>query len=317
VNKVARAGSAISARAQVFPISGVLLANLAWGIGPILTVAVDMSINSTIFYRVTMWPVVLYFIARNRKADISWPVLKSALIPGFFFGVSTIFGFMSFTNTSIANATLIGTTSSAMMLFIAPRFLKEKISKLQVLFAFSSFCGVALVVVAAGGGGGAALYGDVLALINAVLWSGYFVATKRMRTDGIDIWSFMFSIAMIQAVIAGVWALLTSDDIMSISTRDFVLVLTMTLIPGTVGHTAIVWAQKYVAASTSSLICLLGPVISMFFAWLIFEQSIKPWQMVGAVIVLSSLAGVVRYGTSEAAKADVLRNADPLLNSNP
>ena len=233
------------------------------------------------------------------------------------FGVSTIFGFMSFTNTSIANATLIGTTSSAMMLFIAPRFLKEKITKLQVLFAFSSFCGVALVVVAAGGGGGAALYGDVLALINAVLWSGYFVATKRMRTDGIDIWSFMFSIAMIQAVIAGVWALLTSDDIMSISTRDFVLVLTMTLIPGTVGHTAIVWAQKYVAASTSSLICLLGPVISMFFAWLIFEQSIKPWQMVGAVIVLSSLAGVVRYGTSEAAKADVLRNADPLLNSNP
>ncbi len=317
MNKVARAGSAISARAQVFPISGVLLANLAWGIGPILTVAVDMSINSTIFYRVTMWPVVLYFIARNRKADISWPVLKSALIPGFFFGVSKIFGFMSFTNTSIANATLIGTTSSAMMLFIAPRFLKEKITKLQVLFAFSSFCGVALVVVAAGGGGGAALYGDVLALINAVLWSGYFVATKRMRTDGIDIWSFMFSIAMIQAVIAGVWALLTSDDIMSISTRDFVLVLTMTLIPGTVGHTAIVWAQKYVAASTSSLICLLGPVISMFFAWLIFEQSIKPWQMVGAVIVLSSLAGVVRYGTSEAAKADVLRNADPLLNSNP
>ena len=317
MNKVARAGSAISARAQVFPISGVLLANLAWGIGPILTVAVDMSINSTIFYRVTMWPVVLYFIARNRKADISLPVLKSALIPGFFFGVSTIFGFMSFTNTSIANATLIGTTSSAMMLFIAPRFLKEKITKLQVLFAFSSFCGVALVVVAAGGGGGAALYGDVLALINAVLWSGYFVATKRMRTDGIDIWSFMFSIAMIQAVIAGVWALLTSDDIMSISTRDFVLVLTMTLIPGTVGHTAIVWAQKYVAASTSSLICLLGPVISMFFAWLIFEQSIKPWQMVGAVIVLSSLAGVVRYGTSEAAKADVLRNADPLLNSNP
>ncbi|KRO36725.1 MAG: hypothetical protein ABR57_00120 [Acidimicrobium sp. BACL17 MAG-120924-bin0] len=317
MNKVARAGSAIGARAQVFPISGVLLANLAWGIGPILTVAVDMSINSTIFYRVTMWPVVLYFIARNRKADISLPVLKSALIPGFFFGVSTIFGFMSFTNTSIANATLIGTTSSAMMLFIAPRFLKEKITKLQVLFAFSSFCGVALVVVAAGGGGGAALYGDVLALINAVLWSGYFVATKRMRTDGIDIWSFMFSIAMIQAVIAGVWALLTSDDIMSISTRDFVLVLTMTLIPGTVGHTAIVWAQKYVAASTSSLICLLGPVISMFFAWLIFEQSIKPWQMVGAVIVLSSLAGVVRYGTSEAAKADVLRNADPLLNSNP
>ncbi len=264
-----------------------------------------------------MWPFVLFFIARNRKAEISWRILRSALIPGFFFGVSTIFGFMSFTNTSIANATLIGTTSSAMMLFVAPRFLKEKISKLQVLFAFCSFCGVALVVIAAGGSGGAAVYGDVLALINAVLWSGYFVASKKMRTEGFNTWSFMFSIALIQAVIAGAWALFTSNDITSISQRDFLLVLTMTLIPGTVGHTAIVWAQKYVAASTSSLICLLGPVISMFFAWLIFDQRIRPWQMVGAVIVLTSLAGVVRYGTSEAAKADVLRNADPLLNSNP
>jgi drug/metabolite transporter (DMT)-like permease len=173
------------------------------------------------------------------------------------------------------------------------------------------------VVIAAGGGGGAALYGDVLALINAVLWTGYFVASKKLRTEGFNTWSFMFSIALIQAVLAGVWALFTSKDITSISQRDFLLVLIMTLIPGTVGHTAIVWAQKFVAASTSSLICLLGPVISMCFAWLIFDQRIKPWQMVGAVIVLTSLAGVVRYGTSEAAKADVLRNADPLLNSNP
>ena len=154
MNKVARVGSAISARAQVFPISGVLLANLAWGIGPILTVAIDMSINSTIFYRVTMWPIVLFFIARSRKSEISFRILRSALVPGIFFGVSTIFGFMSFTNTSIANATLIGSTSSAMMLFIAPSYLKEKITKLQVLCAFSSFCGVALVVIAAGGGGG-------------------------------------------------------------------------------------------------------------------------------------------------------------------
>ena len=161
------------------------------------------------------------------------------------------------------------------------------------------------------------MYGDTLALINAVLWTGYFVATKKMRTEGFDTWSFMFSIAVIQAVLAGGWALITSNDIASISRHDFLLVLIMTLIPGTVGHTAIVWAQKFVAASTSSLICLLGPVISMCFAWMIFDQRIKPWQMVGAVVVLTSLAGVVRYGTSEAAKADVLRNADPLLNSNP
>ena len=35
------------------------------------------------------------------------------------------------------------------------------------------------------------------------------------------------------------------------------------------------------------------------------------------VVVLVSLAGVVKYGTKEAVARDVLSTADPLLNSNP
>ena len=91
----------------------------------------------------------------------------------------------------------------------------------------------------------------------------------------------------------------------------------MTLVSGTIGHTTMVWAQRFVPASTSSLICLLGPVISTAFAWLFFDQAVAVVQAVGSIVVLVSLAGVVKYGAKETVVRDVLSTADPLLNSNP
>ena len=152
MNRVSSASRAIGARAQIFPISGVLVANLVWGIGPSLTLAVDMSINSTIFYRVLLWPFILFAIVLTRKAPLNFETLKVSIIPGMFFGVSTIFAFVSFRTTSIANATIIGSVASAITLFVAPYFLKEKISLLQVIFAVTSFCGVAMVALGAGSG---------------------------------------------------------------------------------------------------------------------------------------------------------------------
>lgn len=39
--------------------------------------------------------------------------------------------------------------------------------------------------------------------------------------------------------------------------------------------------------------------------------------MLGAAVVLLSLAGVVRYGVKASVISDALVTADPLLNSNP
>ena len=78
-----------------------------------------------------------------------------------------------------------------------------------------------------------------------------------------------------------------------------------------------IWAQKYVDASVSSMILLLGPVISSTGAWLVYKQQISLIQMLGGVVVLASLAGVVRLTNSTNLNNELLSTADPLLNSNP
>ena len=306
------------ARKQIaaVPVLAVFIAVFAWGIGPLLFLAPSISINSVLFYRVLFWPPLLYLIVRRNGAKINDKLFRSVLVPGILFGVSTIFGFTAITTTSVANATIIGNISTAMVLFVAPRFLNEKISKSQVVLAFTSFAGVAAIVFGAGNTGGSSLFGDFLALVNALTWTVYFISSKRRRVDGVDTWQFLFGVSMIQVFVVVPYALVTSNDILQITWRDLGFLIAMTLFSGTIGHSFMLWAQKYVDASVSSLILLLGPVISSAGAWLVYGQQISLVQVIGGAIVLASLAGVVRMSSSAKINKDVLSTADPLLNSN-
>ena len=307
------------ARKQIaaVPVLAVFIAVFAWGIGPLLFLAPSISINSVLFYRVLFWPPLLYLIVRRNGAKINDKLFRSVLVPGILFGVSTIFGFTAITTTSVANATIIGNISTAMVLFVAPRFLNEKISKSQVVLAFTSFAGVAAIVFGAGNTGGSSLFGDFLALVNALTWTVYFISSKRRRLDGVDTWQFLFGVSVIQVFVVVPYALLTSNDILQITWRDLGFLIAMTLFSGTIGHSFMLWAQKYVDASVSSLILLLGPVISSAGAWLVYGQQISLVQVIGGAIVLASLAGVVRLSSSAKINKEVLSTADPLLNSNP
>ncbi|MFM7762957.1 MAG: DMT family transporter [Acidimicrobiaceae bacterium] len=309
--------SGARARIAAVPVLAVFIAVFAWGIGPLLFLAPSLSINSILFYRVLFWPPLLYLIARRGGRKINKKLFRSVLLPGMLFGISTIFGFTAIIETSVANATIIGNVSTAMVLFAAPKFLNEKISRWQVLLAFTSFAGVVAIVVGAGNTGGSSLFGDFLALINALTWTFYFISSKRRRVDGVDTWQFLYGVSVIQVLVVVPYSLITSDDITQITLRDLGFLIAMTLFSGTIGHSFMLWAQKYVDASVSSLILLLGPVISSIGAWLVYNQNISVIQIVGGAVVLASLAGVVRLSSAVKISREVLGTADPLLNSNP
>ena len=305
------------ARMTASPVSAVFIAVFARGIGPLLFLAPSISINSILFYRVLFWPPMLYLIARRGGKRINKKLFRSVLVPGVLFGVSMIFGFTAITTTSVANATIIGNISTAMVLFVAPKLLNEKISKWQVLLAITSFAGVAAIVVGAGDTGDSSLFGDFLALIYALTWTFYFISSKRRRVDGADTWQFLYGVSVIQVCVVVPYSLLTSNDILQITWGDLGFLIAMTLFSGTIGHSFMVWAQKYVDASVSSLILLLGPVISSVGAWFVYGQNISIFQFFGGVVVLASLAGVVRLSSTAKVSREVLGTADPLLNSKP
>lgn len=303
------------------PAAAVVIAVVAWAIGPIFISSLSISLPTTVFFRQLIWLPVLFTLAHTLGDGFTRHHFAISWKPGIFFALSVALGFGSFKETTIANATLIGSLTPALLLFLAPKILGEKITAQRVVYSLVSFVGVVAVVVGAESGGGAGqhgLLGDAMALGNMIIWTVYFIAAKRARDEGTNTWSFLTGICLTNVLIAIPWALLTSDDLGDVTRRDWVLLVLMMLIPGTMGHYLMTWAQRYLDTTVSSLITLGGPVISTGLAFVFLDQNVAIIQVIGGVVVLLGLGGVILSTTSaRATNSDTVGTADPLLNSNP
>ncbi len=303
------------------PIAAVVVAVISWGVGPILVSSLSISLSTTVLLRQLIWLPVLFLLAHLAGDGFTRHHFAVSWKPGIFFALSTGLGFGSFRETSIANATLIGSLTPAVLLFIAPRLLGEKVTLQRVAYSIVSFFGVVAVVVGAESGSGAGqqgLLGDGLALGNMLMWTVYFIAAKRARDEGINTWSFLTGICVVNVLLAIPWAVVSSNDLLDVPPRDWMFLVLMMLIPGTMGHYFMTWAQRYLDTTVSSLITLGGPVISTSLAFLFLGQSVSLLQVLGGVVVLMGLGGViVSAATARGAKSNEVGTVDPLLNSNP
>ena len=303
------------------PIAAVVVAVISWGVGPIFVSSLTISLSTTVLLRQVIWLPVLFSLAHLAGDGFTRHHLAVSLKPGVFFALSTALGFGSFRETSIANATLIGSLTPAVLLFIAPRLLGEKVTLQRVAYSLVSFVGVVAVVVGAESGSGAGQQGwlgDTLALGNMLIWTVYFIAAKRARDEGVNTWSFLTGVCLINVLLAIPWAAASSDDLFDVSRRDWMFLVLMMLIPGTMGHYLMTWAQRYLDTTVSSLITLGGPVISTALAFLLLSQSVSLLQVLGGVVVLVGLGGVIiSAATARSAKSAEVGTVDPLLNSNP
>ena len=83
------------------------------------------------------------------------------------------------------------------------------------------------------------------------------------------------------------------DDTWKVNGRDWILLLAMAVGPGWVGHGLISWASRHLPVTTTSLLTLGSPVVSVLGAWLIYDQQLGLVQVFGALLVIAGLAGTV------------------------
>ena len=89
-------------------------------------------------------------------------------------------------------------------------------------------------------------------------------------------------------------AVVGSDDLFTISGWDWFWLAMMVLVPSTIGHGLMNWAQRYVDVTISSLMTLANPVVTTIGAWLVYDQvAQRACRSLGAAVVMLSLAGIV------------------------
>jgi drug/metabolite transporter (DMT)-like permease len=235
---------------------------------------------------------VMAAIALATGGRVDWSVVRATAQPAVFFFGSMALSFESIRHTSIANQTLIGSLSTVVVMVAAPRLLGETVAPLQVVLAAVGFGGTAAVVFGAGDVGRASLLGDAFALGGMALWGAYVIAAKRARTAGRNGWAFLAGNFGWSVVYGVPWAVLGGFSLGQLGTVDWVLVLTMVVAQGVAAHGLHAWALRHLDATVSSLLTLGCPVLSAIGAYAIYGERLSTVQLVGATVVLGSLAGV-------------------------
>jgi len=287
--------------------AAVAVAVFAWGCGPLMVRAISGSGLTVAFWR--MWvalPVMWFVSARIAHQPLTRQVLRKSCLSGVLFGAGLAVGFASFKATSIANATLISALQPLIVLFVAAPLFGETITRRKVVTAAVSLVGVSLVVLGAASTSGASLWGDFLAAVNLLLYTGYFLEVKRRRNEAVPSWALLTGIMMWAALTLTPVAVVLSHDLGSMDGWDWFWLVAMVLGPGLAGHGLMTWAQRFVDVTVSSLMTLGSPVVSTIGAWIFFEQSLVAMQIVGAVLVIAGLAGLVLGQTSRARAAAVV-----------
>lgn len=259
------------------------------------------------FYR--LFFAVLCFIPI--MAVQGWDQLKAikkkhfiwCLLVGISFGLHLVTYIASLNYTSVASAGALASLQPVFVAIGASIFLKERIG-LRVRI------GIALAVV--GGlvvGGGdlltvtsAALFGDMLALICALMISLYFVAGRALRQH-LDILPYLLVVYSSSMIVVAVLSLATGTPLTISSPRSFVYLLALGIVSTALGHGIFNWALKYVQASAVSLVMLASPVAETVWVYFFLGQVPAITSIIGGIIVI--IGTVLAMGDDEATSEDV------------
>jgi drug/metabolite transporter (DMT)-like permease len=292
----------------------VTIAILAWGFGPLLVKGIGVGAPSIVFWRLWLAQPVMIGLAYATGGRLSWALLRRSVVTGVCFGLSVMFAFASFRKTSIANATLIPALQPVIVLLVATRMFGEHRPRSDLVYAGVALAGTAVVVLGASTAH-ASLVGDLLAVGNLLVFTAYFLLTKRARNDNVHSWSFIAAVFLVAALVCTPWCVAASGGLGGESAGDWLLILLLVLVPGVLGHGLMAWAHHYLDVTLTSLLSLGNPVVSIIGAWAIFGQALGVAQAAGAACVLAALGAILRNQSPDRALGAEAATTGDLLDT--
>jgi drug/metabolite transporter (DMT)-like permease len=173
----------------------------------------------------------------------------------------------------------------------------DRVAGVTLMGVALGFGGVALLVLPGGRPTGASVAGVLLLLAASVSWaSGSFVSTRlSMPSDPFVSTSIQMVVGGLLAVVVG---LATGEagavDASTFSTSSALAFVYLITVGSLLGFTAYVWLLQNAPISKVATYAYVNPVIALLLGWIIRSESITTGMLLGAAIIVASVAFIVR-----------------------
>jgi drug/metabolite transporter (DMT)-like permease len=165
----------------------------------------------------------------------------------------------------------------------------ERLSRTAVLGVLAGFAGVAVLLRPSGG---ATAVGLVLCVISALMWAVGSFLSSRVPLPADPIAATTYEMLAGGALMLPL-ALATMGDLDP--TRDSIAAWVYLVVFGSlVGYTAYVWLLGHAPLGTVATYAYVNPVVAIALGFLFRDEELTPQILLGAAIVVASVAVVVR-----------------------
>jgi len=272
-----------------------------WGYSAVAIKAVASPGLVVAFYRLwfaipLLWLSVLLVPRMRRRLGREW--FLGCLAGGSFFGVHQILFFNAIKLTSVANVTIIGALQPVLVLLVAGPMFGERLRRSAIGWAGVALAGTALVVAGSAHGRAVSPFGDGLAFANLFAFTGYFLVSRRVRAR-IGPWEYVVGMTTVSGVVVTTAVAIVQPDLASPAGGEWLVLLSLAVFPGTLGHVLTNWAHAHVRAFSISMIFLAAPVVATAAALVFLDEEVTAMQLAGGLVVLIAIGATVVQADEE------------------
>jgi drug/metabolite transporter (DMT)-like permease len=274
------------------PYLALIVGTMAVSTGAIFARLADAPALVIAAYRVGLATLILapvaWVKARDEIKTLSKRDLKLAVISGFFLALHFATWISSLDYTSVANSVVLVNTNPLWVGLLTPLIAKERVKRAAVYSICISVIGGAIIGYGDFASGGKALIGDGLALAGSICAAIYLLLGRSLRRK-LSLVTYIFICYGSAAVILWMIVLSLRLPITGFSPTTVAAFWGMAVIAQIIGHSTYNWALRWLSAGLIAVSLLGEPIGSTILAYLIFDEGLTAYKVVGGVIILSAI----------------------------
>jgi drug/metabolite transporter (DMT)-like permease len=282
------------------PVAGaaaVLVAVSVWGAVAVVARLVDQIDGLVLgFHRLWIGALVTLVVFYGTGRRLSRAALWMSAPGGIAFAADIVLFYSALKHTTVANATVVGALQPALVLLVAGRLFGESVTPRIVAWSGAAIAGVAIVVYGSSGAPVWSPAGDLLAVGSLLAWTGYFVASKRVRPQ-LPPFDYLTAMLVVASLVVAPVALLSGQRLDPGGAGEWWWIVLLAVGSGGFGHLLLNWAHEHVDLSVMSLLTLAVPVVAVISAAIFLDESIGWVQALGMAVVVVALGAVTLQTT--------------------
>ena len=230
---------------------------------------------------------------RNELINLSKRSFLTMVFIGFILASHFIFWISSLGKTSVASSVILVTAHPLLVGPLSHYFLKERLSKANIIGILLSVFGVIILVY--GNNSFSAnkidtLEGNILAILGGIA-AGLYILGGRIFRKKVSVWTYAVIVYTVATIVIFSLCILIKSPISGFYYKDYFIIFILAVFAGILGHTLYNWSLKYVRASIASVVLLGEPIGSSILAYLLpwINQIPSEYTIIGGGIIFSGI----------------------------